>query len=126
VATSLQEKPLVHSIPFDIISRLLLGHQYSKEYVADSALLSSWGWSIFFDSLAAHDPANVRPGLIHLQLGVPSRNGERKARIVDAPADTPVEFGGPLDEHDKTLIAFWPGEESRQWIDQLVANGSDE
>lgn len=65
--------------------------------------------AFFFDSFAAHDPANVRPGLIHLQLGVPSRNGERKARIVDAPADTPVEFEELLDENDKTLVTFWPG-----------------
>lgn len=106
-------------VSFNIISRLLLGHQYSKEDVESSALVSSWGWSIFLDAFGALDPAHVRPGVIHIQLGVPSRNGERKTRVVDGPADIPIEYGTSLD-HDGIPITFWPGVSDSQLSATLI------
>lgn len=110
---SCQEEGFVGTAPdtfvcFDIISRMLLGHQYSKEYVASSALVSSWGWSVFFDSFDALDPADINPGVIHIRLGVPTRNGERKMRIVDGPTDVPIAWGEVLHESE-IPITFWPG-----------------
>ncbi|KUL88823.1 hypothetical protein ZTR_03472 [Talaromyces verruculosus] len=93
---------------FDIISRLILGHQYSKEYVSNSVLISSWGWCVFLDSFDALDPENIRPGLIHVRLGVPSRKGERKMRIVDGPTEVPIVYGNLLDDSE-IPITFWPG-----------------
>ncbi|KAL3447848.1 hypothetical protein BJX65DRAFT_317968 [Aspergillus insuetus] len=109
----MQESHPIGSIPdtmdcFDIISRLLLGSQYSEDYVANSVLISACGWSIFLDSLAAVDVSGISPGVMHVQLGVPSRNGERKARIVDGPTDVPMAYGEVLDDTEIPII-FWPG-----------------
>lgn len=95
-------------VSFDIISRLVLGHQYSKESVSNSVLISSWGWSVFLDSFDALDPENIRPGVIHVRLGVPSRRGERKTRIVDGPTEVPIIYGNVLDESE-IPITFWSG-----------------
>jgi hypothetical protein len=63
---------------------------------------------MFFDSFDAADPADILPGAIHIRLGVPSRNGERKTRIVDGPTEVPITWGDVLDESE-TTITFWPG-----------------
>jgi hypothetical protein len=93
---------------FDIISQLLLGSQYSADYVANSVLVSAQGWSIYLYSLTAVDVSDISPGVIHVSLGVPSRNGERKARIVDGPTDVPMAYGEVLDDTEIPIV-FWPG-----------------
>jgi hypothetical protein len=109
----MQESHPIGSIPdtmdsFDIISRLLLGSQYSKDYLANSVLISGQGWSIFLDSLVAVAVNDISPGAMHVRLGVPSRNGERKARIVDGPTDVPMTYGEVIDDTEIPII-FWPG-----------------
>ena len=60
---------------------------------------------MFFDSFDAVDPAELSTGLLHVQLGVPSRNGERKAHIVDGPQDAPPTWG-PVLENSEIRITF--------------------
>jgi hypothetical protein len=93
---------------FNIICQLLLGSQYSKDYVANSVLISGQGWSIFLDSLAAMNVSDISPGVMHVRLGVPSRNGERKARIINGPTNVPMAYGEVLDDTELPII-FRPG-----------------
>ena len=72
---------------FTFLSRLLLGSMFSKEYVDRSVLVSAWGWSIFFNSVDALDPADVSITSMRVLCGVPSRRGLRRARIIDGPLD---------------------------------------
>ncbi|KAL4961976.1 uncharacterized protein BDV14DRAFT_210818 [Aspergillus stella-maris] len=95
---------------FNILSHLLLGtHAYTKEYLATAALISSWGWSIYLDSLSALNPGDMHPSALQIRLGVPCRKGERKSRIVDGPTNVPVAYGEVLDESQGLPIIFWPG-----------------
>ena len=70
---------------FTFLSRLLLGSMFSEEYIDQSVLVSAWGWSIFFDSVDALDPADVSTSTMRVLCGVPSRRGLRRARIIDGP-----------------------------------------
>ncbi|KAL3462785.1 hypothetical protein BJX64DRAFT_299345 [Aspergillus heterothallicus] len=70
---------------FDIIAHLLVGSQYTDDSAANPVLISACGWSIYLDSLTSRDVNEIEPGVIHIQMGVPSRNGERKCRVVDGP-----------------------------------------
>ena len=70
---------------FSILSRLLLGHMYTEEYV-HALLISAWGWSIFFDCIDINDPADVSIDKIRVLNGVPTRRGLRRTRIIDGPA----------------------------------------
>jgi hypothetical protein len=63
---------------------------------------------VFLDSFDALDPADIRPGVIHVRFGVPSRRGERKMRIVDGPTDVPIVYGDVLDDSE-IPISFWSG-----------------
>lgn len=80
---------VIESIPlsstFEILSSLLLGHLYSKEYVKSAVLVSAWGWSIFFDSIDAIDPLDVSVDSMRVVCGVPTRQGRRRSRIIDGP-----------------------------------------
>lgn len=80
-------KPIPLSSTFEILSSLLLGHLYSKEYVKSAVLVSAWGWSIFFDSIDAIDPLDVSVDSMRVVCGVPTRQGRRKSRIIDGPTD---------------------------------------
>ena len=73
---------------FSVLSRLLIGQVYSDDYSDSAVLISACGWSIFFDSVDAVDPSNVSTDCMRVIRGVPSRNGLRKARIIDGPTDT--------------------------------------
>ena len=68
---------------FMILSRLLLGHMYSDEYVRPAVLVSAWGWSLFFDSMDASDPDDVPTSTFRAMCGVPTRGGLRRSRIID-------------------------------------------
>ena len=68
---------------FRILSRLLLGHTYSGEYVESASLVSGWGWSLFFDSMDAPDPGDVPTISFRAMRGVPTRGGLRRRRIID-------------------------------------------
>ena len=72
---------------FDLLSRLLFGHSFSPEYVKTAVLVSAWGWSIYFDSVALPDPGDVSLTSMHVICGVPARRGLRRNRIIDGPTD---------------------------------------
>ncbi|KAI4123400.1 MAG: hypothetical protein LQ347_006175, partial [Umbilicaria vellea] len=84
-----------HPDCFDHLSRLLLGHCYTQDYVKSAVLISGWGWSIFYNTVDAIDPVDVSLDFLQVMPGVPSRQGLRKTRILDGPAisSTPVISG---------------------------------
>ncbi|KAF4333291.1 hypothetical protein FBEOM_12877 [Fusarium beomiforme] len=94
---------------FEIICKLLVGRLYNKEYVSKAFLISSRGWSIFMDTVDAIDPADVDSWSLHIRLGVPSRDGIRKSRIIDGMGH--LEFHGTMGVllNSDPRISFWPG-----------------
>ena len=78
--------PLVSA--FHNLAMLLLGYTFSRDHVTSAALLSAWGWSIFFDSLHAKDPQDVSVNSMRVVCGVPARHGLRRNRIIDGPEET--------------------------------------
>ncbi|KAF4452085.1 hypothetical protein F53441_5017 [Fusarium austroafricanum] len=104
----------IHS--FELICKLLLGRLYSKPYVSNASLISSRGWSIFFDTIDAADPADVASGSLHIRSGVPARNGIRKARIIDGMTDFGVHSTKGILLKPYPRISFWPG----VWTAKLV------
>ena len=94
---------------FELLCQLLFGQRYSTELSSNAFLVSDRGWSIFFGSIDAVDPADVlASGRLHVSLGVPARDGVRKARIVDAMAHIGQSSteGTSLTE---SRVKFWPG-----------------
>ncbi|MCJ1375751.1 hypothetical protein MMC20_006988 [Loxospora ochrophaea] len=67
---------------FHLIAKVLLGFAYNEDVTNNAALVSSWGWSVFVSSITCEDPSEARPE-ISIQLGVPSRNNERRGLITD-------------------------------------------
>ncbi|KAG7009641.1 hypothetical protein G7Y79_00002g007560 [Physcia stellaris] len=111
---------------FKFLSRLLLGSMFSEEYVGQSVLVSAWGWSIFFDSVDALDPADVSISTMRVLCGVPSRRGLRRARITDGPIDLytmETTFGQTLSE--KPEIVFYPGVSTAKRGSVLIGHHSD-
>ncbi|RKK80731.1 hypothetical protein BFJ71_g15840 [Fusarium oxysporum] len=109
--------PILDTIrSFELICKLLLGRLYSKSYVSNAFLISSRGWSIFLDTMDAVDPADVKRGSLHIRLGVPARNGIRKARIIDGMTDFGVHSTRGLLLQSDPRISFWPG----VWTAKLV------
>ncbi|RKK80732.1 hypothetical protein BFJ71_g15840 [Fusarium oxysporum] len=64
----------------------------------------------------AVDPADVKRGSLHIRLGVPARNGIRKARIIDGMTDFGVHSTRGLLLQSDPRISFWPG----VWTAKLV------
>ena len=62
-------------ISFEILSHLLLGHMFSRDYVEPAALISGWVWSIFFNSVDAVDPADISINTMRILCGVPTLPG---------------------------------------------------
>ena len=96
---------------FDNLARLLLGSQYDEEKVKKAALLSSWGWSIFFSSINSHDPSQLLPE-ISIRHGVPCRFGERKEWILDSYSKAASQYGNPLGSEgsSRCTIVAHPGD----------------
>ena len=94
---------------FDLLSRLLLGHCYTNDYIKPAFIVSAWGWSIFLDPVDAVDPVDVSTDIMRVMPGVPSRRGLRKARIIDGPTDLKLSSiaGKLLDP--RLRITFFPG-----------------
>lgn len=114
-------------LSYDLLARLLLGRRYSKSGMEKTFLVSGYGWSLFFDSLDAVDPADVTTGLLHLRLGVPTRLGVRRTRIVDGPTDVRLtSTKGIVLNEGSPIIAFWPGVSSGRYIGSFIGNfGTD-
>ena len=70
---------------FELLSLLLLGHNWYNDYGKPAVLLSAWGWSAFLDSIDDIDPFDVSTNTLRVMRGVPSRQGIRRNRIIDGP-----------------------------------------
>ena len=71
---------------FELLSLLLLGHNWYNDYDKPAILFSAWGWSAFLDSIDDIDPFDVSINTLRVMRGVPSRQGIRKNRIIDGPS----------------------------------------
>lgn len=115
---------LIESYTF--LSRLLLGSMFSEEYVGQSVLVSAWGWSIFFNSVDALDPADVSISNMRILCGVPSRRGLRRSRIIDGPLDSyssETSYGRLLSKEPE--IRFYPGVSTAKRGSVLIGHHSD-
>ena len=110
---------------FTFLSRLLLGSMFAEEYVGQSVLVSAWGWSIFFDSVDAFDPADVSISTMRVLCGVPSRRGLRRARIIDGPFGAYSMTTVRLTLSEKPKIVFCPGVSTAKRGSVLIGHHSD-
>jgi hypothetical protein len=94
---------------FLLLSKLLMGSLYTKDYMAKAFLISSRGWSIFLDTIDASDPEDAGTGSLHVRPGVPARDGIRKARIIDGMTDFGIDATRELLFSSEPRISFWPG-----------------
>lgn len=72
-----------HDSWYELLGRMMTGLKFAGP--DNTCLISNWGWSLFMSSFADVDPIGVVPGKLTVRLGVPSRNGERRSKIVDGP-----------------------------------------
>ncbi|KAL9100942.1 MAG: hypothetical protein Q9187_009300 [Circinaria calcarea] len=87
---------------FETIAIMLLGKVPDERKLYAAAVISSWGWSICVNSIAANisDPSHVRSELSVIQ-GVPSRFGERREWILSC--DTYLDYK-PANENSSGYI----------------------
>ena len=98
---------------YRLLSMLLLGRSYSKDYIWPSCLVSSWGWSIILDAVDAQDPDHVLTETVRVLFGVPSRRGVTKRRILNGPKVVEAELTGienPQLGQSPNLVPLFPGE----------------
>ena len=110
---------------FEMLSHLLLGHAFSQDYVKNAVLVSGWGWSIFFNSVDAVDPADSSMNTIRVKCGVPSRRGVRRARIMDGYSGTPMSLATATLISKDPDICFFPGVSSAKRGPALVGFHAD-
>ncbi|KAL8912042.1 MAG: hypothetical protein Q9171_002895 [Xanthocarpia ochracea] len=110
---------------FELLGRLMLGHRYTQRYSECAVLLSAWGWSIFFNSIDADDPADVSTTDVRLLCGVPCRRGLRKARVIDGPVELRprTTYGEVLMQKPK--LVYFPGVSTAQADTVIVGQNSD-
>ena len=88
--------PIEHDDWYELLGRMMMGSKLIGPGV--SCMISNWGWSMYMSTLGDLDPAGVVPGLLIVKPGVPSRNGERRKKVIDGPV-TEVS-GPPIPEDD--------------------------
>ena len=110
---------------FQILSRLLLGHSYSQDYVGSAVLVSAWGWSIFLESVDARDPVDVSVSTMRVLHGVPSRRGLRRTRIIDGPTELQMSFSKGETLSRDPQITYFPGVSTAKKGLILVGHYSD-
>ena len=108
-----------------MLSHLLLGHMFSREYVNPAVLVSGWGWSIFFNSVDAVDPADISINTMRVLCGVPTLRGFRRARIIDGPTGTRMSFTTAKTVNKDPGINFFPGVSTAKRGLPLVGYHSD-
>ncbi|KAL8789352.1 MAG: hypothetical protein Q9195_006879 [Heterodermia aff. obscurata] len=124
-STNYQMKALM-KIPmsFHILCSLMLGASFSEDYIEHAVLVSAWGWSIFFGTIDALDPADVSACDIRLLQGVPARKGLRRSRIIDGPTDLiPLSTAERL--RTQPLVVYFPGVSTFERREVLVGHQSD-
>lgn len=110
---------------FEFVSRLLLGHVYSEEYVKPSVLVSAWGWSLFLESVNAEDPTDVPVNTMRVVCGVPARHGLRKTRIIDGPTEVLISSATAETFCKDPGICYFPGVSTASKGITLVGHHSD-
>ena len=125
ITNSTRTRPLDLVGSFKVLSRLLLGHMYSEDYVQDAILVSAWGWSIFFEFIDAIDPAEVSTDAMRVVYGVPTRRGLRRTRIIDGPTQIRMSFTtGEILRKDPGIV-YYPGVGSATRGQILVGHQAD-
>ena len=109
---------------FDILCRLMLGNSFSHGYIEHAVLVSAGGWSMFFGTIGALDPADVSACDIRLLQGVPARKGLRRSRIIDGP-NSHIDLTVGLEIDKKYGVNFFPGISSSKRGEVLVGHQSD-
>lgn len=110
---------------FELLGRLMLGHRYTKQYIQPAVLLSAWGWSVFFSSIDAVDPADVSVTTVRVLRGVPSRRNRRKARIIDGPTEIQMSFSIGETLIKEPQVVYFPGVSTAQADRISVGQSSD-
>ena len=75
-----------HDEWYDLLGRVMLGSKFAAP--GHSCVISNWGWTMWMSTFADIDPHGVVPGMLTIRHGVPSRNGERRNRVVDGILDS--------------------------------------
>ena len=90
---------------YDTIFQELKRYLSTTELPPASFLCCDFGWSVYFDSFGDRDPAEVRPELIHIRLGVPTsrKTMERKMFLSDGSWGTGISPLGRI-MRDKTQL----------------------
>ena len=112
------------STSFHLLCHLMLGASFSEDYIEHAVLVSAWGWSTFFGSIDALDPADVSASEIRVLQGVPARRGLRMSRIIDGPTNLIRSQTGHTVCH-KPKVLFSPGVSTSKRGDLLVGHQSD-
>ena len=98
---------------YRLLSMLLLGRPYSKDYIWPSCLVSSRGWSVILDAVDAKDPDHVLTETVHVLSGVPARRGVAKRRILNGPTVMWAHMSGIEGRQlaqSPHLVTLFPGE----------------
>ena len=98
---------------YRLLSMLLLGRSYTKDYIWPSCLVSSRGWSIMLDAVDAKDPDHVQTETVRVLFGVPSRRGVTKRRILNGPTVMWANMSGIESRQlvqSPHLVTLFPGE----------------
>ena len=109
---------------FHILCRLMLGHSFSEDYIEHAVLVSAWGWSTFFGSIDALDPADASACDIRLLQGVPTRKGLRRTRVIDGPTSLMRSLTGQIICQEPQVVYF-PGVSTSKRKEALVGHQSD-
>ena len=98
---------------YRLLSMLLLGRSYTKDYIWPSCLVSSRGWCVILDAVDAKDPDHVLTETVRVLFGVPSRRGVTKRRILNGPTVTWANMSGIENRQlaqSPHLVTLFPGE----------------
>lgn len=119
------EAPINLLTSFNILCRLLLGSSFTEEYTKPAVLISAWGWSIFFNSVDALDPADVSVRKMRLLQGVPARRNLRRARIIDGPTTVFLSSSVGQTINKMPHVLYYPGISTSSRDHVLVGHQSD-
>ena len=120
------QKVPVMTIPtsFHILCRLMLGASFAESYIEHAVLVSAWGWSTFFGTIDALDPADESAYEIRVLQGVPARKGLRRSRIIDGPTNFIRSSTGQT-ICNKPQVVYFPGVSTSRRGEVLVGHQSD-
>ena len=95
--------PLFHDGWYDILSQMMFGSKVTD--LSDTCLISNWGWSLYMSSFGDVDTKSIIPGSLTVKPGVPSREGERRTKVLDGPCDLSVVQNIKENEIGEDIIA---------------------